>query len=249
MVISMKNDDLLRIKNKFNSLNSKAYWGDDFDVRFYLISRFSEIKNKNVLDVGGGIGIISSELDQSNFSINFDLSYDDLEQCKNAFKNSINVMNGTMTNIALKDNSFDYVVCAHLLEVAKTVDMENKNVIESKMPIFPTVAKVLSEIRRVLKPDGVLFLTTPNNEYYNSTKLTYGELKAHLEQSFNKFSLKLYNTYPRLHSHNRKLNMANVLPKLMTKISNREKIIQKSLIASDDENDTYSVSFFIEATN
>ena len=245
----MKNDDLVRIKNKFNLLNSKAYWGDDFDVRFYLISKFSEIKNKNVLDVGGGIGIISSELDKSNFSINFDLSYDDLGQCKNAFKNSINVMNGTMTNIALKDNSFDYVLCAHLLEVAKAIDIINKNVIENKMSIFPTVTKVLSEIRRVLKPNGTLFLTTPNNEYYNSTKLTYDELKRHLEQSFNKFSLKLYNTYPRLHSQNRKLNMANVLPKLMTKISNREKIIQKSLIAKDDKNGTYSVSFFIEATS
>ena len=30
----MKNNDLVRIKQKFNSLNSKAYWGDDFDVRF-----------------------------------------------------------------------------------------------------------------------------------------------------------------------------------------------------------------------
>ena len=82
MVTSMNNNDLVRIKNKFNLLNSEAYWGDDFDVRFYLISRFSEIKNKNVLDVGGGIGIISSELDKSNFSINFDLSYDDLKKCK-----------------------------------------------------------------------------------------------------------------------------------------------------------------------
>ena len=143
MFCNMKNSDLVKIKQKFNSLSPKSYWGDDFDVRFYLISRFSEIKNKNVLDVGGGIGIISSELDKSNFSINFDLSYDDLQQCKNAFKNSINVMNGTMTNITLKDNSFDYVLCAHLLEVAKAIDIKNKNVIENKMSIFPTVTTVL----------------------------------------------------------------------------------------------------------
>ena len=245
----MKNNDLVRIKQKFNSLNSKAYWGDDFDVRFYLISRFTEIKNKNVLDIGGGIGIISSELDKSNFSVNFDLSYDDLIQCKNGFKNSINVMNGNMTNIALKDNSFDYVICAHMLEYAKTVDIENREVIENKISIFPTIAKILSEIRRVLKPGGTLFLTTPNDEYYNSTKLTHDELKIHFEQSFDKFSLKLYNTYPRLNSHNRKLNMANVIPKLMVKISDREKIIQKSLIEGDNKNNTYSVSCCIEATN
>lgn len=90
-------------------------------------------------------------------------------------------------------------------------------------------------------------LTTPNNEYYKSIKLTYDELKLHLKQFFENFSIKLYNTYPHSHSKNRKLNMANVLPKLMAKLSNREKIIQESLIKSGDRKDKYSVSFFVEA--
>ena len=243
----MSDSDLERIKKKFNSLNSKAYWGDDYDVRFYLISKFPEIKNEMILDIGGGVGIISSEFDKSNFCVNLDISYQDLKKCKNVFKNSINVLNGSMTNVALKDNSFDYVVCAHLLEVAKTFDIENENVIKNEINKFPTVSKVLEEINRILKPNGILLLTTPNNEYYKSIKLTYNELKLHLKQFFENFSIKLYNTYPRLHSKNRKLNMANVLPKLMTKLSNREKIIQESLMKSDNGKDKYSVSFFVEA--
>lgn len=47
----MSDSDLERIKKKFNSLNSKAYWDDDYDVRFYLISKFPEIKNKMILDL------------------------------------------------------------------------------------------------------------------------------------------------------------------------------------------------------
>ena len=40
--------------------------------------------------------------------------------------------------------------------------------------------------------------------------------------------------------------MANVLPKVMSKIRSREKII-KSLVHKDTEMRQYSVSFFVEA--
>lgn len=242
----MINNDLDRIKKKFNSLNSDAYWGDDYDVRYYLISQFPKIKNKKVLDIGGGIGIISSEFDQSNFCVNLDVSRDDLKQCRDVFRESVNVLNASMTNIAIKDGSFDYVICAHLLEIAKKLDLENKNIQENKMNEFPTVTKVLEEISRVLKPNGILLLTTPNNEYYKSTKLTYDELKSHLKLFFSNYHLILFNTFPRLHSKNRKLNMANVLPKLITKFSSREKMIQKSLVKKDNDKDKYSVSFFVK---
>ena len=242
----MQDSDKLRIKNEILKLNPKRWWGDDFDVRFYLISKFSTIKNKIILDMGGGIGIISSELDKSNFCVNLDISIKDLAQCKNTFSHSIQVLNCSMSEVSLKDNSFDYIICAHLLEVAKLLDIEKKQVIKNKIDKFPTVRKVLDEIHRVLKPDGVLLLTTPNNAYYQTSKLTYDELKLHLKENFENFSFYFYNTFPRLKSQNRKLNMANVLPKLMTKLSNREKIV-KSLAHKDKGMGRYSVSFFVEA--
>lgn len=242
----MTESDLERIKKKFDSIDSKLYWGDDFDVRFYLLSRVPRIKNKTILDVGGGLGIICSEFDKSNFCINLDISQRYLVNCRRSFNNLINELNCSMTDIALKDNCFDYVICAHLLEVAKLIDIENKKIIKNKIEKYPTVDKVIHEIHRVLKPDGILLLTTPNNAYYQSSKLTYDELIFHLRQYFNDFSLYFYNTFPRLNSKNRKLNMANVLPKLMAKIISREKIIQ-SLIHKDNGVNQYSVSFFVEA--
>ena len=242
----MTESNLERIKKKFDSIDSKLYWGDDFDVRFYLLSRFPRIKNKTILDVGGGLGIICSEFDKSNFCVNLDISQRDLVNCRRSFNNLINELNCSMTDIALKDNCFDYVICAHLLEVAKLIDIENKKIIKNKIEKYPTVDKVIHEIHRVLKPDGILLLTTPNNAYYQSSKLTYDELIFHLRQHFNDFSLYFYNTFPRLNSKNRKLNMANVLPKVMAKIISREKIIQ-SLIHKDNGVNQYRVSFFVEA--
>jgi len=242
----MTGKDLERIKKKFDIVNSKLYWGDDFDVRFYLISRFSKIKNKTILDVGGGFGVICSEFDKSNFCINLDYSQKDLVNCRKSFNNLVNELNCSMTDIALKDNSVDYVICAHVLEVAKLIDIENEKIIQNKIKKFLTVDKVMREIQRVLKHDGILLLTTPNNAYYQSTKLTYNELKFHTSKYFKNFSLYFYNIFPRLNSKNRKLNMANVVPKIMAKIIGREKIIQ-SLIHKDNGIDRYSVSFFIEA--
>ncbi len=89
-------------------------------------------------------------------------------------------------------------------------------------------------------------LTTPNNAYYQTSKLTYDELKLHLRENFGNFSLSFYNTFPNLKSQNRKLNMANILPKVISKIRSREKII-KSLVHKDSGRDQYSVSFFVEA--
>jgi ubiquinone/menaquinone biosynthesis C-methylase UbiE len=245
---NMKNNELKRIKNKFKSINLNRYWGDDFDVRFYLISKFNEIKDKKILDVGGGTGIIASELDKSNFAINLDISLNDLRQCKK-FYDRIEVINGSMTNISFKNNSFDYVICANLLEVAKLIDIENKTVIKKNIDEFPTVILVLEELKRILKSNGILFLTTPNNKYYESTKLTYDELKMHLEKSFKNINLEFYNTYPRLYSKNRKLNMANIIPKLLNKFYSREKIIQEKLVKKVNKNNKYSVSFFIKIIN
>ena len=66
----MKNSEFKRIKEKILTIDSKRWWGDDYDVRFYLVHQLHKINNKIILDVGGGIGIISSELDKNNFRIN-----------------------------------------------------------------------------------------------------------------------------------------------------------------------------------
>ena len=57
---------MLAIKEKILEVDSKKWWGDDFDVRFLLITKLNKINNKIILDIGGGIGIISWNLNQNN---------------------------------------------------------------------------------------------------------------------------------------------------------------------------------------
>lgn len=230
---------------KIKQIDPKNWWGDEFDVRFFLISKIKQIKNQYVLDLGGGIGIISSQMEITNFIVNLDLSFNDLKTCKRNFP-AINPICGSMTNLPFKENVFENVVCAHLLEVGKSIDLSKSNDnSESKLEL-PTVHNILSETHRIMINGGRLFLTTPNNARYQSTKLSYVELKNVLNQYFSKFSIFFYNTFPRLSKKNRKLNLANVLPKLLSRIY-AEKKIQELLLKNDTGDEKNSVSFYVEA--
>jgi ubiquinone/menaquinone biosynthesis C-methylase UbiE len=230
------------IKKKFELIDSNRYWGDDYDVRYYLVSQLKNIKNKRILDIGGGIGIISSELDKSNQIINLDLSKDDLTKCK-VNNNNVLLINGSMTELPFGENNFDVVICSHLLEIAKFLDIKNQNNSNSKK--YPTVEKVLTEIHRVLKNNSKLYLTTPNNAYYQTTKLTYHELISAIQHNFQKYSLFYFNTHHSISKNQRKLNLSNLIPKVQSKFKNHNKIIN-SLCKKDKNQDLKSISFYVE---
>lgn len=235
-----------RIKSKIQNIDVNRWWGDDFDIRFYLISQLESLQRKIVLDVGGGIGIICSEMNENNFRINLDLSFDDLKICQENFSPKIQNICASMTNLPFNDNSFDTVICSHLIEIAKARDIEQGMVTKiNNINSFPTVEQVFSEISRVLGNDGIFLLTTPNNLRYKSNKLDYNELKKSLKNHFYKISLVFYNTYPKLSKKHRKLNMANVLPKVLSKILDFNKL-SKLLVKNDEGTARESVSFFVK---
>lgn len=244
MMILMSSD--LDIKQKILSIDPNRYWGDDFDVRYHLISHLKNIENETILDVGGGIGIILSEIDKSNWRINLDLSFADLIICRQRVDPTIEVICASMTCLPFRAKSFRQVICSHILEVAKHMDIEENKVgkLENTV-IYPTVERVIKEIHLILRSNGRLFLTTPNNSYYKSTKLTYHELKHALSKYFTNFSLAFYNTYPRLSRKHRKLNLANIIPKIRRKFSSQEKIV-KTLLKNDKGQEMQSVSFYVE---
>lgn len=226
-----------RIKAKILQIIPTRWWGDDFDVRFYLISKISKIKDSTVLDVGGGIGIILSEMNSSNRKINLDSSFVDLKICKIVDPTIQNIC-ASMTNLPFRNNVFDVVICSHLLEVAKEIDLDLGN----KHAYF-TVQNVLKEMQRVLCPVGKFFITTPNNAYYKSIKLTYHELKMQLSTVFSNFQILFYNTYPKISGRYRKLNFANTIPKIRAKVLGKD--VLASLCKTKSQNN-YSVSFYIE---
>ncbi len=238
----MNNFNVEQIKREILDIDPKRWWGDDFDVRFFLISKINNIRNKKILDIGGGIGIILSKLDKNNTRINLDLSFDDLIICKNRNGKSIENICGTMTNLPFKEEFFDCVIAANILEVGKENDLKND---DKPLNNFPTIDETIREVSRITKRDGVIFFTTPNNEYYKTIKLTYTELKDSIVPHFNEVKIFFYNTYPKISKKYRKLNMANIIPKLLSKIKKNESIIN-SLCKTKSQNN-YSVSFFVEA--
>lgn len=152
-----------------------------------------------------------------------------------------------MTNIPCKDNYFDCVISSSVLQYSKSYDLQKKNTATvDGINQYPTVEKVLTEIHRVLAPKGKLYLVTPNNSYYKSYMLDYNEIKKSFSNHFINFVIYFYNTFPRLSSRYRKLNLANTIPKLMSKLKDPDKVIQ-SMIKKDKGLERNSVSFYIEA--
>ena len=237
--------ELKVIKTKFQKIDSKRWWGDDFDVRFFLLNILKKIERSTVLDIGGGVGIILSEVSKNNLKINVDFSFDDLSRCKKEFSD-IECVCASMDYLPLKNDSVDFVICANLLEVAKTNDIKlEKLIIKNKKKYYQTVLGALSEIKIILKINGKLYLTTPNNKYYQTTKLDYDELENSLKYVFEKFSIKFFNTFKKLSKKHRKLNLANIIPKIKSKVFSRDEVLN-SLIKNKIGN-KYSVSFFVEA--
>ena len=234
-----------RIKKKFKSSSPGNYWGDDYDVRYYLISKMNQIKNCSIVDIGGGIGVVSSEMDNTNEKYNLDLSINDLKLSNATFSKSINNLCGEMTHLPIKDNSVDYVISCHLIELAKYLDIKNNSLIKGEINTYPTLEKILKEIYRILKPHGIAYITTPNNAYYKSKKLDYYELKNSLKNYFNDFEIYFYNVFPHTRRY-RKLSLSNVIPKILSKIKDRKRLLN-SLLKKDQGEAVHSVSFFIEA--
>lgn len=247
-VFNMNEQNFDIIKKKFLRIDSSRYWGDDFDVRFYLISELQKIKNKTIIDIGGGIGIVLSEIDKTNFKINIDTSYEDLKTSNEENNHMVEVVCASMTNLPFKENVFDHAICAHILEIAKKNDLDNENIImKNDEKYFPTIESTLSEISRIMKNDGTMFLTTPNNLYYKGKKLEYTELKNALKKYFSKISIQLFNTYPRISQKNRKLNLANTIPKIKAKFMDKDRVL-KSLLKNDSSKKKWSVAFYVKAS-
>lgn len=76
--------------------------------------------------------------------------------------------------------------------------------------------------------------------------LSYSELKKSKNNHFSNYTLSFYNTFPRLSKKYRKLNFANIIPKILSKIVKEEKLT-KVLLKKDTGNDQNSVSFYVEA--
>jgi len=230
-----------RIKKKIQKINPNKWKSDNFDVRYYLISQLKKHEEKSVLDIGGGDGIILSELNQDTFRVNLDLALDDLKNCIKNVDSKINPICASITYLPFKKEIFDLVICSHVIELAKLMDY---NEIKHEENTNKNVLTLVNETHRVLKNSGKLFLTTPNFAFRNSpNKLTFSELNNVLSKFFQDFKIYFYNTIPKIKSKS-KFDFSNVVPKIWSKFSNPDHI--NSLLKEKSKNN-YSVYFYAYA--
>lgn len=165
-----------------NYLNQKYY---DKKYKFYTISdkrssRIIEltglIKGKEILDVGCGVGKLGKKFkDFGNEVFGVDIS-------ANAIRKSRKLLDGAFVVDLLSDklpfsnHKFDLVICSEVIE--HLTDSIN----------------LLKEVRRVMKRNGVLILTTPNIVYWGH-RITFlrGKFEYQEEGPFDEGHVHFYN--------------------------------------------------------
>jgi ubiquinone/menaquinone biosynthesis C-methylase UbiE len=65
------------------------------------------------LDAGGGIGIVSSELDKSNHRVNLDLNFKELKISKEKMDDKVENVNGVINTLPFKDSTFDHSMLSY----------------------------------------------------------------------------------------------------------------------------------------
>lgn len=126
------------------------------------------VKNKVVLDSACGDGYGSSLLAESAFKvIGLDIDEAVIEKANQKYGNSkLSYITGSIEKLPFDDAMFDIIVSY------ETIEHVNETIQNS----------FLNEIRRVLKPDGILIISTPNKMVY--TDLVKGINKFHVKEFY-----------------------------------------------------------------
>lgn len=112
------------------------------------------VRNKSVLDIACGEGYGTNLLAQSAASVTgIDIDADTIAQARAKYKGeNIRFQAGALENIPAAHQEFDVVVCFETLE--HTAQHE----------------KSMQEMKRVLKPNGILIISTPDKKFYSDDR-------------------------------------------------------------------------------
>jgi len=140
------------------------------------------IVNKDVLDVGCGTGYgVSILANHARTVTGIDYHLPALKYCKNIYSASNIVYSGMeVLSLAFKDDSFDIATSFQVIEHISDVH------------------KFLRELKRVVKPGGLIFISTPNvadkakngsNNRFHVNEMNYFDLNELLSTEFNSFEI------------------------------------------------------------
>ena len=127
--------------------NNEKIWFTPSEESYYLVNRWKEKGFINFLDLGCGRGRHSIQFAKKGFNVkSVDLSevaVSGLNEWAKKEGLNISAVIGDMMNLPFKDHEFDCLLAYHVISHTDT-----KGII-----------KVLSELKRVLKPNGEFFIT------------------------------------------------------------------------------------------
>lgn len=230
-----------KIKAHYMKIAPNMWWGDDLDVRFYLLKQLSDIKNKRILDVGCNIGIIISFLDKSNDTYGIDINEECV--CKAGEQNpGSHITHGSMDDLKeYEDGFFDVIVMSNVLpgyDFGLQGDEED------------FIHRTFREIYRVLSDCGIIYLTTPNGKsihYRHSHKVDYDSLKKHIDEEDLTGTIQGWNSIapicPRWIANSKLKNRYKFIP---PKILCRFNFVWDRLVWNMDRNILESKYFYVE---
>ena len=141
----------------------------DSEISIYHLQRYLSVqeicKGKRVLDIACGEGYGSNIIAQvSDTVVGVDISEETIENAKGKYrKENTTFVTGSADNIPAEDNSFDVVISFETIE----------HISEDCQIRF------LQEIKRVLKPDGILVMSSPDKENYSDIPNFKNEYHVH----------------------------------------------------------------------
>lgn len=115
----------------------------------FILSQFTELEHLSILDLGSGEGGTVKVFSENNFVISLDLNLIRLQRQKNSSDLNIQttekkLVNGNALQLPFSDKAFDLIIIQDVIE--HIADVKN----------------FYSEVKRVLKSNGIIYLSTPN---------------------------------------------------------------------------------------
>jgi SAM-dependent methyltransferase len=108
-----------------------------------IIEQKNKIENFLIIDLGSGEGGTTRVLAEDNFVVSVDLSLIRLQRQNNS-DIKFSKINGDVTNLPVRDKFADLIIVQDVIEHLNNIH------------------SFYEEIKRVLKPDGIVYLSTPN---------------------------------------------------------------------------------------
>jgi SAM-dependent methyltransferase len=158
-------------------------------ARYRFAARFTEgfaerfTEQPCVLDAGCGSGYGSAELANAAAVIGIDISADAVAHAREAFSRAgVHFLQGACESLPFTGESFDLLVAFEVIE-----HLEGWQ-------------RMLSEARRVLRPSGVLLVSTPNKAWYNESRADAGPNPYHVREfEYREFEAALKAVFPHVH--------------------------------------------------